>query len=226
MKRLGNLKPGTIFNYAKEKFAVLGPRNDGVLCLLAQSKHDAAFYDGDEKPYNDYRKSKLRAEIEVRFMNKLIENGAKREDMVAYDLDLSETDGSDGYGVLQNVLAAPLTLWDYGKYKGAIPNNEDGAWWLATPLWAPRSPDTSNSNSVWNVDSDGAYNRGWYGNTDGVRPAIVLNSSLLVSYEGEEEEIDLEKVPNELFMEEVERRWKKGMFTVSFEGPFVTFKGE
>lgn len=226
MKRLGNLKPGTIFNYAKEKFAVLGPRNDGVLCLLAQSKHDAAFYDGDEKPYNDYRKSKLRAEIEVRFMNKLIENGAKREDMVAYDLDLSETDGSDGYGVLQNVLAAPLTLWDYGKYKAAIPNNENGAWWLATPFWAPRSPDTYNSGNVWLVRSDGVYRNYWYHDTYGVRPAIVLNSSLLVSYEGEEEEIDLEKVPNELFMEEVERRWKKGMFTVSFEGPFVTFKGE
>ena len=226
MKRLGNLKPGTIFNYAKEKFAVLGPRNDGVLCLLAQSKHDAAFYDGDEKPYNDYRKSKLRAEIEVRFMNKLIENGAKREDMVAYDLDLSETDGSDGYGVLQNVLAAPLTLWDYGKYKGVIPNNEDGAWWLATPLWAPRSPSTYGSGYVWYVDSGGDCYRYWCYNTNGVRPAIVLNSSLLVSYEGEEEEIDLEKVPNELFMEEVERRWKKGMFTVSFEGPFVTFKGE
>lgn len=226
MKRLGNLKPGTIFNYAKEKFAVLGPRNDGVLCLLAQSKHDAAFYDGYEKPYNDYRKSKLRAEIEVRFMNKLIENGAKREDMVAYDLDLSETDGSDGYGVLQNVLAAPLTLWDYGKYKGVIPNNEDGAWWLATPLWAPRSPYMGDSNYVWGVYSDGDCFNYWYGSTVGVRPAIVLNSSLLVSYEGEEEEIDLEKVPNELFMEEVERRWKKGMFTVSFEGPFVTFKGE
>lgn len=226
MKRLGNLKPGTIFNYAKEKFAVLGPRNDGVLCLLAQSKHDAAFYDGDEKPYNDYRKSKLRAEIEVRFMNKLIENGAKREDMVAYDLDLSETDGSDGYGVLQNVLAAPLTLWDYGKYKAAIPNNENGAWWLATPFWAPRSPSTDDSGRVWYVNSDGYYSRWRCRNTYGVRPAIVLNSSLLVSYEGEEEEIDLKKVPNELFMEEVERRWKKGMFTVSFEGPFVTFKGE
>src|SRR5699024_7128026 len=146
--------------------------------------------------------------------------------MVAYDLDLSETDGSDGYGVLQNVLAAPLTLWDYGKYKGVIPNNEDGAWWLATPLWAPRSPYTYHSNRVWGVGSVGVCLSYWYDNTGGVRPAIVLNSSLLVSYEGEEEEIDLEKVPNELFMEEVERRWKKGMFTVSFEGPFVTFKGE
>ena len=226
MKRVERLKPGTIINYAKEKFVVLGERNGGVFCLLAQSKDDVEFYDGNEKPYNDYRKSELRAEIEVRFMNKLIENGAKREDMVAYDLDLSETDGSDGYGVLQNVLAAPLTLWDYGKYKGVIPNNEDGAWWLATPLWAPRSPDTYSSGSVWGVGSDGGYGGDWYGDAGGVRPAIVLNSSLLVSYEGEEEEIDLEKVPNELFMEEVERRWKKGMFTVSFEGPFVTFKGE
>ena len=107
-----------------------------------------------------------------------------------------------------------------------IPNNEDGAWWLATPLWAPRSPYAGVSNVVWYVGSDGDYYSCWYGGTNGVRPAIVLNSSLLVSYEGEEEEIDLEKVPNELFMEEVERRWKKGMFTVSFEGPFVTFKGE
>ena len=163
MKRIGNLKPGTIFNYAKEKFVVLGPRNGGVLCLLAQSKHNAAFYDGDEKPYNDYRKSRLRAEIEVRFMNKLIENGAKREDMVAYDLDLSETDGSDGYGALQNVLAAPLTLWDYGKYKAAIPNNENGAWWLATPLWAPRSPNTNRSGNVWHVFSGGDYYSFWYG---------------------------------------------------------------
>ena len=107
-----------------------------------------------------------------------------------------------------------------------IPNNEDGAWWLATPLWAPRSPYTLNSYNGWYVNSDGGYYYWYCHDAGGVRPAIVLNSSLLVSYEGEEEEIDLEKVPNELFMEEVERRWKKGMFTVSFEGPFVTFKGE
>ena len=226
MKRVERLKPGTIINYAKEKLVVLGERNGGVFCLLAQSKDDVEFYDGNEKPYNDYRKSKLRATVEGRFLTRLFENGASMDDLVPYDLDLSETDGSDGYGVLQNVLAAPLTLWDYGKYEGVIPNNEDGAWWLATPLWAPRSPYTLNSYNVWSVNSDGGCLYWYCSSTYGVRPAIVLNSSLLVSYEGEEEEIDLEKVPNELFMEEVERRWKKGMFTVSFEGPFVTFKGE
>lgn len=181
MKGLADLKRGTIFNYAGEKFVVLGPRNGGVLCMLAQSKKDVAFYDGDEKPYNDYRKSKLRAEIEGRFLNKLIENGAKREDMVAYDLDLRETDGSEGYGILQNVLAAPLTLWDYGKYKGVIPNNEDGAWWMATPFLAPRSPYTSYSDRVWYVSTVGFYNDWYYDFTGGVRPAILLNDSLLVS---------------------------------------------
>ena len=90
--------------------------------------------------------------------------------------------------------------------------------------WDSRTKGTAYR--VWYVHSGGYFYYWYYYNTYGVRPAIVLNSSLLVSYEGEEEEIDLEKVPNELFMEEVERRWKKGMFTVSFEGPFVTFKGE
>ena len=168
MKRVERLKPGTIINYAKEKFVVLGERNGGVFCLLAQSKDDVEFYDGNEKPYNDYRKSKLRATVEGRFLTRLFENGASMDDLVPYDLDLSETDGSYGYGVLQNVLAAPLTLWDYGKYKGVIPNNEDGAWWLATPLWAPRSPRTNLSNYVWNVDSDGDGDGYWYDGAGGV----------------------------------------------------------
>ena len=224
MKKVCELNPGTIFNYAKKKFVVLGKRRGGVLCLLAQSEKDAAFYDGNEKPYNDYRKSDLRKRIEGTFLEELFQNGARKEDLVPFDLNLRETDGSEGYGVIEGVLAAPLTLWDYGKYKDIIPNNEAGIWWLATPF-CTRSPRTDDSSSVWDVRSDGDCSLWLCGRTRGVRPALVLNSSLLVSYEGEED-IDLTKVQNEAFLEEVERRWKKGMFTVSFEGPFVTFKGE
>ena len=50
-------------------------------------------------------------------------------------------------------------------------------WWL-------RSPITYNTTRVWYVDSDG----GWYnvscGNSYGVRPALVLDSSLSVSDDG------------------------------------------
>ena len=225
MKKVCELKPGTLINYAKKKFVVLGKRRGGVLCLLAQSKKNAAFYDGNEKPYNDYRKSDLRKYIEGTFLEELFQNGARKEDLVPFDLDLRETDGSEGYGILNGVLAAPLTLWDYGKYKSVIPNNEAGIWWLATPFWAPRSPYTHNSVSVWYVDSDGDCNDWGCGNTCGVRPALVLNSSLLVSYEGEEEDIDLTKVQNEAFLEEVKRRWKQGMFTIQVNGPYIDFEG-
>lgn len=224
MKRVQELKPGTIINYAKKKFVVLGKRHGGVLCLLAQSEKNVAFYDGDEKPYNDYRKSGLRKYIEGTFLTELFMNGAREEDLVPFKLNLRETDGSEGYGILDGVLAAPLTLWDYGKYKGVIPNNEAGIWWLATPFWT-RSPDTGSSSSVWGVGSDGDYDSSWCYDTYGVRPALVLNSSLLVSYEGEEEDVDLTKIQNEAFLKEVKRRWKQGMLTIRVDGPFIDFEG-
>lgn len=50
-------------------------------------------------------------------------------------------------------------------------------WWL-------RSPYTSSTGYVWNVYSDGYYH-GWnYRGTCGVRPALVLDSSLSVSDDG------------------------------------------
>ena len=104
-----------------------------------------------------------------------------------------------------------------------IPNNEAGIWWLATPF-CTRSPHTGRSVLVWNVYSDGDCSYYWYYNTYGVRPALVLNSSLLVSYEGEED-IDLTKVQNEAFLEEAKRRWKQGMFTIQINGPYIDFEG-
>lgn len=77
MKRLGELKRGTIFNYAKEKFVALGVKNGGVHVLRAQSGEDrCAFYEGDEAPYNHYGKSTLREHIEQDFLQGLIRNGA------------------------------------------------------------------------------------------------------------------------------------------------------
>lgn len=50
-------------------------------------------------------------------------------------------------------------------------------WWL-------RSPDTGLTDYVWVVDSNGSYD-GWYANNScGVRPALVLPSTLLVSDDG------------------------------------------
>lgn len=56
-------------------------------------------------------------------------------------------------------------------------NGSATCWWL-------RSPHTSDADRVWGVDSNGHYNS-WSANSSlGVRPALILPSSLLVSDDG------------------------------------------
>ena len=56
-------------------------------------------------------------------------------------------------------------------------NGSAAHWWL-------RSPDTIETNDVWDVNSDGSYGNWGCDNSYGVRPALVLDSSLSVSDDG------------------------------------------
>ena len=55
----------------------------------------------------------------------------------------------------------------------------------STAMWWLRSPHTDNSGSVWAVNSEGYYDAGrWNYHSCGVRPALILPSTLLVSDDG------------------------------------------
>ena len=177
MKRVRKLNSGDIINYAKEKFVVLGEKNGGVHVLRAQSGEDRCAFGGGAS-LNNYRKSTLRERIERDFLQGLIQNGANQEDWIPFDLDLSETDGSVGYGILEGVQAAPLTLREWGRYKDVVPYNEDGPFWLATPFWAFR-PFMRNSTLVWSVNSGSRCDIWTYDKAYGVRPGLILKSPLL-----------------------------------------------
>lgn len=56
-------------------------------------------------------------------------------------------------------------------------NGSAAYWWL-------RSPNTDYTNSVWNVYSNGSYNYFSASSSRGIRPALVLPSTLLVSDDG------------------------------------------
>ena len=56
-------------------------------------------------------------------------------------------------------------------------NGSAAGWWL-------RSPYAGGAGFVWHVYSSGSYSYWGYGNTYGVRPALVLDSSLSVSDDG------------------------------------------
>ena len=55
----------------------------------------------------------------------------------------------------------------------------------STAMWWLRSPHTNNHGSVWAVNTEGFYDAGrWNYHSDGVRPALILPSTLFVSNDG------------------------------------------
>lgn len=197
-KRLALLEPGNVFTYAKERFVVLEQTGNGVFVLLEQSKESVPFHEGNDEPRNDYRKSTLHQYIIGEWLQNLIANGADEADLIDFRVDLRETDGSKGYGDIE-VKAAPLTLFQYGRFKDIIPLNEDDGWWLVTPLWTPwlRSPYSSSANYAWYVNTSGTADYTYVPYSYGVRPALLLSSDLLASVDGENEDEVCEKTTSD-----------------------------
>ena len=188
MKKLAKLSPGRIFNFAGEKFVVMEQRDGAAFVLLAQSKESCPFNDKDDaENRNDYTRSTLKERID-KWVEALPRTSEEAAAILPFEVDLSCTDRSKSYGTI-TVKAAPLTLWQYGQFKELIPLNEDDWYWLVTP-WACRwlrSPNSNYTNYVWYVYSNGNY---YYNasNSYGIRPALLLNSDLLVSLDDEVED--------------------------------------
>jgi hypothetical protein len=188
MKKLATLSAGRIFNFAGEQFVVLEQRDGAAFVLLAQSKESCPFNDKDNaENRNDYTRSTLKERID-KWVETLPRTSEEAAAILPFEVDLSCTDRSKSYGTI-TVKAAPMTLWQYGQFKELIPLNEDDWYWLVTP-WACRwlrSPYTYGSSSVWGVYSNGNFNSYDASYSRGVRPALLLNSDLLVSLDDEVE---------------------------------------
>lgn len=76
-----------------------------------------------------------------------------------------------------NTEGAKLSYFDSASKRVAYNGSSAAIWWL-------RSPYTSGSGHVWNVNTDGSGSLYWYGGSYGVRPAFVLPSTLVVSDDG------------------------------------------
>ena len=188
MKKLATLSPGQIFNFAGEQFVVMEQRDGAAFVLLAQSKESCPFNDKDNaENRNDYTCSTLKERID-KWVEALPRTSAEAAAILPFEVDLSCTDRSKSYGTI-TVKAAPLTLWQYGQFKELIPLNEDDWYWLVTP-WACRwlrSPLTGGTYYVWLVFSNGDYDDRNASSSNGIRPALLLNSDLLVSLDDEVE---------------------------------------
>lgn len=189
--KLADVPFGKNFEIWGHAYTALDADDGGVLVLETDSVTEMPFRE-DEVEYkvapNDFRDSSVRAYLEGTYAEELIAAGAKMgEDVLQMEVDLKCTLGQREYKSAR-VYAGLLTLEQYGKYYDIIPKI-DTPYWLATPWKTPsRSPYTDNTDSVWDVSSNANYNRWGYNYSIGVRPALTLSPSLLVSVECDEEE--------------------------------------
>ena len=182
---------GKTFEVWGRKFTVLKQEQGKTFVLAAEVETDMEFRLDDSDfsvAANDFRDSSIKDYLNMGYLDDLENAGADRDSYILpLEIDLKCTLGQHEYGT-DTVKAGLLTLEQYGEYYDIIPP-VDSPWWLATPWKTPsRSPYTYNTYRVWHVLSNGDCNVWHYGSTYGVRPALTLSPSLLVSVECDEEE--------------------------------------
>lgn len=124
--------------------------------------------------------------------------------IVERPIDLTGMDGMTTYGKPYTV-ARLLTIDEYRKYRRFIPLT-DKAYWTATPWTTLRSP-YSNAYYAYFIYTGGSVYRGnVYNASFAPRPALYLQSSILVSVTAEDEEKVLADYTDTELMDELYRR--------------------
>lgn len=183
MKELRKINLGAKFTYGGIAWLVLEQQEGRALCLAAESIGDKAF---DKDNCNDWRKSSLRAFLNGEFLKSLAENSASEGAILQTKFDLASEDGLDDYGTSTDKIGL-LSCNQYRRFRKLIPSL-DGWWWTITP-WSTESG--GGSYDVRFVNSDGTLNGiSAYNGYSGVRPLCNFDSSILVSFDGDQEDQD------------------------------------
>lgn len=105
-------------------------------------------------------------------------NGLSTKVFLLSGYEVGWTTSDNGYFPKDGVRLAYFGNSSGSNSKRVAYNGSSAAiWWL-------RSPCIGNDSHVWYVSTDGSYDYVWYGNSYGVRPALILPSTLLVSDDG------------------------------------------
>ena len=105
-------------------------------------------------------------------------NGLSTKVFLLSGYEVGWTTSDNGYFPKDGVRLAYFGNSSGGNSKRVAYNGSSAAvWWL-------RSPCTDGNSYVWGVSADGSNFSSWYDYSIGVRPALILPSTLLVSDDG------------------------------------------
>lgn len=201
---LCKVRPGEIFELDGERFARL-PYEDAeaILVVLEDSLPDDVCFENDgakREDHNNFKGSNLERQLLYWLQNHQTVYGAT----CARRVDLTTLDGMRDYGAPE-LLIHPLTVMEYQRFRPFVPL-ATRAWWTATG-WTTASSPLSGTGHAYGIVPDGTvYNGGVYYYYFAPRPALYLQSKILVSIDTEDQEKGLKDYPSVELLDELRRR--------------------
>ena len=200
---------GATFTLDGVRFVKLDGDRDAVFALAEDTVADLGCvqFEADNaarEDHNNFNGSLVQKEIErwVRDQHKPIFDA-----VVERPIDLTTMDGMTDYGCPLTVVRI-LTIDEYRKHRRFIPLT-DKPYWLATG-WTTASSPHSSPDLAYRIDTDGAVRYGSVYYADfAPRPALYLQSKILVSVDTDEEEKKLEDYTELELLGELQRRVQK-----------------
>lgn len=201
---LGKVRQGERFKLDGVEFVKLDCDEEATFVLTADTLPECCAFDDDDaerEDHNNFDRSLIQKIME-RFWREQHSHIFKA--IVERPIDLTSMDGMTTYGKPFTV-ARLLTIDEFRKYRRFIPLTSK-PFWTATPWTTLRSP-ASYGVSAYNISTDGAVNvSSVYLAYFAPRPALYLQSSILVSVETEDEEKVLADYTDTELMDELYRR--------------------
>ena len=163
---LGRVICGSAIEIGDRSYIVLEHRNDGTTAVITKDFWKDMEFDNDS---GDYAKSAVRTALNNEFYNE-VANAVGVESIIEHEVNLTADDGTNK-GVVCRDNVSLLTTDLYRKYRDFLPAYGSW-WWTATPY------STEFPRGVCYVDDDGTLSWDGCNYSRGVRPFLILDSSV------------------------------------------------
>lgn len=201
---LSRVRQGEHFTLDGVEFVKLDCDEEATFALTADTLPECCAFEDDDaerEDHNNFSGSLIQKHME-RFFRE--QHSPIFKAIVERPIDLTSMDGMTTYGKPFTV-ARLLTIDEFRKYRRFIPLTSK-PFWTATPWTTLRSP-YSGPRLAYYIGTDGTVHIGNVCNAYfAPRPALYLQSSILVSVETEDEEKVLADYTDTELMDELYRR--------------------